>query len=162
VLWHSAGDGHRTLLAVRVELMLNHVRSDESLQVLLFIVVPLLLLLVSAIFLLIRYMPPSTAKFANFSVSFSRIGREDSYIVYRDGNRRMEFYAGAGARKQVLCIAVPKELPDEDIHVIVPKLEMGLKKLGFQRYKILKEGAARVIAASPPEISPNREARRPA
>jgi len=47
--------------------MLSHVRSDESLQVLLFIVLPLLLLLVAGVFLRIRYTPPSTAKFPKFS-----------------------------------------------------------------------------------------------
>jgi len=77
------------------------------------------------------------------------VGREDSYIVYQDNDRRLEFYAGPGARKQLLCLAVPKELPDQVTQEIVPKLEMGLTTLGFRKYKILKKGRTKVIASSP-------------
>jgi hypothetical protein len=129
--------------------MVNQIRSDESLQVLVFVVLPLVLLLVTAIFLRIRYTPPSTAKFSTFSVSLSRVGREDAYIVYRGNDRRLEFYVGPGNRKQELCLAVPKELPDQVAQEIVPKLAKGLTKLRFQKYKILKEGETKVIASNP-------------
>lgn len=133
--------------------MLNHIRSDESLQVLLFVVLPLLLLLGTAIFLRIRYTPPSTAQFPNFSVTFSSVGREDSYVIYQDSVRRLEFYAGPGSRKQLLCLAMPNELPDDIIREIVPRLEVGLTKLRFHNYKILKEGESKVIASSQPAAS---------
>ncbi|SRR6266481_948220 len=123
--------------------MVNQIRSDESLQVLVFVVLPLVLLLVTAIFLRIRYTPPSTAKFSTFSVSLSRVGREDAYIVYRGNDRRLEFYVGPGNRQQELCLAVPKELPDQVAQEIVPKLVKGLTKLRFQKHKILKEGERR-------------------
>jgi hypothetical protein len=87
--------------------MANQIRSDESLQVLVFVVLPLFLLLISVIFLWVRYSPPSAAKFPTFSVSLSRVGREDAYLVYRDSERRLEFYVGTGERKQLLCLAVP-------------------------------------------------------
>ena len=128
--------------------MVNQIRSDESLQVLVFVVLPLVLLLATAIFLRIKYAAPSTAKYSTFSVSLSTVGREDAYIVYRDNDRRLEFYVGPGNRKQELCLAVPKELPDQVTHEIIPKLEKGLKKLRFQKYKILKEGETEVIASS--------------
>ena len=129
--------------------MVNQIRSDESLQVLVFVVLPLVLLLVTAIFLRIRYTPPSTARFSTFSVSLSRVGREDACIVYRGNDRRLEFYVGPGNRKQELCLALPKDLPDQVTQEIVPKLVKGLAKLRFQRYKILKEGETRVIASNP-------------
>lgn len=125
------------------------IRSDESLQILVFVVLPLLLLLVTGIFLRIKYMPPSTANFPTFSVSLSRTGHEDANIVYRDDARRLEFYVGPGERKQVLWLAMPKELPDQAIQEIVPNLAMGLMKLGFQKYKIVKKGETEVIASSP-------------
>lgn len=129
--------------------MVNQIRSDESFQVLVFVVLPLVLLLVTAIILRIRYTPPSIAKFSTFSVSLSRVGREDAYIVYRGNDRRLEFYVGPGNRKQELCLAVPKELSDQVTQEIVPKLVKGLTKLRFQKYKILKEGETKVIASSP-------------
>jgi len=60
--------------------MVNQIHSDESLQVLAFVVLPLLVLLISGIILLIKYTPLSTAKFPTFSVSLSRMGREDANI----------------------------------------------------------------------------------
>lgn len=129
--------------------MANHIRSDESLQVLAFVVLPLVLLLVTAIILRIRYTPPSTANFSTFSASLSRVGREDAYFVYRDNDRRLEFYVGPGDRKQELCLMLPKELTDQVTQEIVPKLVKGLAKLRFQKYKILKEGETKVIASSP-------------
>jgi hypothetical protein len=133
----------------RDALMLNQIRSDESLQVLVFVVLPLLLLLIGAIFLWVRNTPPSAAKFPTFSVSLSRVGREDAYIVYRDNDRRLEFHVGPGERKQVLCLAVPTELSDQIINELVPNLARGLAKLGFQKYKILKKGETKILAGSP-------------
>src|SRR5258707_4039845 len=133
----------------RDALMVNQIRSDESLQVLVFVVLPLVLLLVTAIIVRIRYTPPSTAKFSTFSASLSRVGREDAYFVYRDNDRRLEFYVGPGNRKQELCLTLPKELPDQVTQEIVPKLVKGLTKLRVQKYKILNEGETKVIASSP-------------
>ncbi len=66
--------------------MLAHIRSDESLQVLVFVVLPLLLLLIAGILLRIKYTPASTATFPTFSVNFSRIGPQDarSCCITRD------------------------------------------------------------------------------
>jgi hypothetical protein len=84
-------------------------------------------------------------------VSFSSVGREDSYIVYRDNERRLEFYVGPGSRNQLLRLAMPKELPDQVIQEIVPKLELGLIQLRFKKYKILKGGETKVIASGSPQ-----------
>lgn len=128
--------------------MISQIRSDESLQVLVFVVLPLLLLLAAAVFIRIRYTQPSAAKFSTFSVSLSVVGREDAYIVYRDRDRRLELYAGSGERKRVLCLAMPKELADRDIQVVAQNLALALVKLGFQKYKITKQGETEIIASS--------------
>ena len=104
--------------------MVNQIRSDESLQVLLFVVLPLFLLLITGIFLRIKYTQPSTAKFPTFSVSLSRLSHEDASIIYKDNDRRLEFWVGPGERKQVLWLAMPKELPDQAIHEIVPNVSV--------------------------------------
>jgi hypothetical protein len=129
--------------------MLNQIRSDESFQVLAFVVLPLLLLFAGGIIFWVRRTPPSVAQFPNFSMRLSRVGREDAYIVYRDNDRRLEFYVGAAERKQAQCLALPDELSDQIIKEIVPKLTKGLAKLGFQKYKILRKGQTETIASSP-------------
>jgi hypothetical protein len=123
-------------------------RSDQSLQVLVLVVLPLLLLVAAAIFLRIRHTPPTIAKFPQFSVSLSRVGREDAYVVYRDDERRLEFYAGPGDRKQALRLELPEGLPSQDAHEIAQRLATGLTKLRFQKYEILKKGKKATIAGS--------------
>jgi hypothetical protein len=129
--------------------MANSIYSDESLQVLLFIAFPLILLLAAAIFFWIRHAPPSDAKFHDFSVSLSRVGREDSYIVYRDNDRRLEFHVGAGERNQALCLQMPEGIPDQDAGEIAQKLSVGLAKLGFRKYEILGRGDVKSAVRGP-------------
>jgi hypothetical protein len=129
--------------------MINQIHSDKSLQVLVFVALPLLLLLIAAVFIRMRYRQPSAANFRTFSVSLSVVSREDAYIVYRDKDRRLELYAGSAERKQVLWLMIPKELADGDTHVVAQNLATGLVKLGFQKYKITKQGETEVIAGSP-------------
>jgi hypothetical protein len=123
--------------------------KNESIQVLIFVVAPLVLLLAVIIFALVRSDKRSTAKFPDFSVNFSRVGREDAYIIYRDKNKHLEFYVfyvGPTRDKNILLQA-PKNVRDEDIHGIAPKLALGLARLGFHQYSIRREGEARVIAS---------------
>jgi hypothetical protein len=128
--------------------MIDQIRSNESLQILAFVVLPLLLLLIGAIFLWVRYEPLSDATFPTFSVNFSRVGREDAYIVYRDSERRLEFYVGAGDRKQVLWLALPNDMTDEVFKKVVGNLGRGLAKLGFKKCNIVRKGQTETIASS--------------
>ena len=134
--------------------MLNH-RADESIQVLLFVVAPLLCLLIVGIIVWIRSRPPATAQFPTFSVSISRVSREDAYIVYKDREWQVDFYAGPCDRTKAFLL-VPSELSDEDFRKLVPNLDMGLRKLGFRDYKIAQEsgnsnsGSVRRISESRP------------
>jgi hypothetical protein len=130
-------------------LMLTQIGSDESSQVLLFVVLPLLLLLIGGVIWWIRRIPPSVAKFPTFSMRVERLGRDGGYIVYQDNDRRLEFYVGPNERKQAQCLALPDKLSDQIIEELVPHLVTGLAKLRFQKYKILKEGEPTILAASP-------------
>jgi hypothetical protein len=129
--------------------MLNQIRSDESFRVLAFVVLPLLLLFIGGIIFWVRRTPPSVAKFPTFSMRVERLGRDDGYIVYRDNDRRLEFYVGPAERKQAQCLALPDKLSDQIIRELVPNLVKGLAKLRFQKYKILKEGETQILAVSP-------------
>ena len=117
---------------------------------LIFVVGPPLLLLAVIIFALVRSNKRLTAKFPDFSVNFSRVGREDACIVYRDKNRRLEFYVfNVGPVKgKDIHLQAPKNVRDEDIHDIAPRLAEGLTRLGFDQYSIRRQGEARVLASS--------------
>jgi hypothetical protein len=129
--------------------MLNQNRSDESFQVLTFVVLPLLLMFIGAITFGVRRTPPRVAKFPHFSMGIEKLGHEDAYIVYRDNDRRLEFYVGPAERKQAQCLVLQHELSDQIIKELVPNLVKGLAKLRFQKYEILKEGETKILAASP-------------
>ena len=129
--------------------MLNRLHSDESFQVLAFIVLPLVLLFIGGIIFYFRRLPPSVATFPNFSLRVEKMGREDAYIVYRDNDRRLEFYAGRADREQTVCLELPDELSDQIIKELVPNVVKGLANLGFQKYKVLREGETKILAASP-------------
>src|SRR5439155_14369911 len=112
--------------------MIDGSRTDESIQVLVFVCVPLLLVLVAIVVLLTRG-PRYTAKFPTFSVTITKIGREEAYVIYREKNKDVEFAAEIGRGKSFfvprIYVRVPKERPVEDVGNIVPNLALGLKKL---------------------------------
>ena len=82
--------------------MIDGIRTDESIQVLVFVCVPLLLVLVAIVVLLTRG-PRYSAKFPTFSVTITKIGREEAYVMYRDRNKDVEFAAQIGRGKPLLC-----------------------------------------------------------
>jgi hypothetical protein len=123
--------------------------KNESIQVLIFVVAPLVLMLAVIIFALVRSDKRSAAKFPDFSVEFSRVGREDAYIVYRDKHKHLEFYVFyvGPTRGKNISLQAPKNVREEDILEIAPRLGLGLARLGFHQYSIGREGEARVIAS---------------
>ena len=118
--------------------MIAHLRSDESLRVLVLVCGTLLLLLGAVIVFLIRGSR-TIAIFPTFSVILQRVGREDAYVIYRDQVQRREFYMSHTGTKQA-NLEAPRELSVEDIREIEANLGMGLAKLGFHQYSISKKG----------------------
>jgi hypothetical protein len=102
--------------------------SDESVQVLLFVCVPLSGLLVFLVVMLIRSHKPTVAAFPTFSVTVNSIGWQEAYVVYRAGDNTVEFAAQIG-RKGRICAEAPKELSNEELCEILPNLVQGLAKL---------------------------------
>jgi len=93
--------------------------------------VPLSGLLVFLIVLLIRGRIPSVATSATFSVTINSVGWQEAYVVYREGQNRVEFAAQID-RKGGICAETPKELSDEELRNILPNLVQGLGKLRNQ------------------------------
>jgi len=126
--------------------MVTPAEAEESREVLLFVVLPLVMLVVAGLSIMIWRSPRTVAKFPTFSVKIERLGREDSYISYRDGSRRMHFSAGPCEREDV-CLTATWKHSIEDIDVVVPNLILGLVKLGFKQYAIYTE-SGQIIAKS--------------
>ena len=118
--------------------MLNRIHTDESVKVLVFVVLPLLCLFIVGIILWIRSQPPTTARFPTFSVSISRVSHESAYIVYKDQEWQVDFYAGPCDRRKAWLLA-PRELSKENLRKLVPNLDVGLRKLGFKEYEIVNQ-----------------------
>lgn len=83
-------------------------------------------------------------------MNFSRVGREDAYIAYRDKNKHLEFYVFyvGPAKSKHVHLQAPKNILEEDIREIAPRLAIGMAKLGFRQYSIRREGEPRIIASS--------------
>jgi hypothetical protein len=122
--------------------MISRILSDESLEVLVFVCGPLALLLVGLIVLLIRGSRHTVAC-PSFSVTISRVGRESAHVIYRFGNKRLEFDAEIGRGKSFftrqISVRVPKDMSEEDVRKVVPNLAWGLTKLRYQ-YLIYRLG----------------------
>jgi hypothetical protein len=123
--------------------MIERIRADESLQVLVFIVLPLVLLLVGIV---IRgALQPSryVATFPTFSVTLVKLardsfGREEGYVMFREETRQVEFIAEI-VRSGTMYVQAPGGLSEEDLLVIVPKLAQGLEKMRY-KYIIYRKG----------------------
>lgn len=79
------------------------------------------------------------AVFPAFSLEIEILGREDSYVVYRDHRRRIVFVSGPFDTQHVTLVA-SRNLALEELREIVPNLATGLKKLGVRECTICREG----------------------
>jgi hypothetical protein len=120
--------------------MIARLRADESVQVLVFIVLPLLLLFGG---MAIRWLfTPSRyrATFPTFWVSIVMVGhggRTPRYVVFHEENRDVEFTAST-TRDGILRVQTPGRLPEQELFRIVPKLAMALEKMRY-RYVIFRQ-----------------------
>jgi len=124
--------------------MINRILTDESLQVLVFVVPPLLLLLAGTLIYLGLNRPRRIATFPTFSVRLFIMSREGyAFVTYRDKNKTLELVAGTVGGQ--VDVQIPEELPDEEVSNLVPNLALGLAKLRFQ-YLIYKKAEKQIIA----------------
>lgn len=70
--------------------MVSQQEAHESTQVLLFICLPLLLLLITFIAISVR-ASRTVAKFPTFTLRKERLGPEETWICYRDAEKKLEF-----------------------------------------------------------------------
>src|SRR5258707_8099527 len=99
--------------------------ADESVQILVFVCLPLLGFLVFLIVLLVRGHLPSVANFPTFSVTINSVSWNQAYVLYREGDRLVEFDAYVG-RKRMVCAEAPKSLSQEELQGLLPNLTQGL------------------------------------
>ena len=120
--------------------MTSQFHLDESGWVLLLVCVPLLGLLIVIIALLAR-ASRRTARFADVSVTISRIGREEAYIKYASGSKQAHFpaYIGNGRSffRPLILVEIPAELAQEDLHKVVSDVALGLGSLRYE-YRIYR------------------------
>lgn len=148
--------------------MVSQQEAHESVQVLLFICLPLLLLLITFIVVSVRGSR-TIAKFPAFSVRIWPMGHGGQTLLhykdYRETKKLVEFRVVPSlrwesrpplrqhmlgwlknARGEIVLIP-PKELTHEEIQSLTPNLRLGLAKLGFDQYKICRECENQILAA---------------
>jgi hypothetical protein len=128
---------------------MSQLRTDESLQILMFVVAPASVLLVAALIFWVRSKPRFEITFPDFSIAVSRVGREEAYLVYREQDRRFEMVAVLGRKSgdgKKIYVQLPKEMPEDVARHIAANLVLGLTKLGY-RYSIGTEGESQKVAS---------------
>jgi len=111
--------------------MISQVLADESVQVLVFVVLPLVLLL-SGIVIYGAFRPNNyVASFPTFSVRINFLAHDVAYVVYGTESKIVEFEAKVGRRGRLIYVRAPKELPEEDLRDILPFLVQGLTRLRY-------------------------------
>jgi hypothetical protein len=127
--------------------MIERLRADESVQVLVFVVLPLVLLLGG---IAIRgLLTPSRyrVRFPTFWVSVfyeGHGGRTPRYVTFHEENRVVEFTASPG-RNGLIHIQTPGKLPEQELLRIVPKLAQALEKMRY-KYVIFRQREPQTIA----------------
>ena len=111
--------------------MIERIRRNEPLEVLVFIVAPLVLLLIVGLNLRVWLKRPTQVVFPNFTLAISYIDREQARISYRDNDRDLVFYVEVTGGRQIDA-CVPEEWTAEDVASIVPNLALGFQKLRFE------------------------------
>jgi hypothetical protein len=132
--------------------------AHESVQILLFICLPPLVLLIAFISISVR-ASRTLAWFPVFSVRIWHMGYEGrACLHYREEKRLVEFHVAPSPRrgffsawlknaKGEIVLIAPKNLTAEDVQGIIPNLCLGLARLSFQEYKVRREEDNQILAA---------------
>lgn len=128
--------------------MFGVINSDESLQVLLYVCLPLLSLLVGAVVLRALRRPSSVARFPSFTLAINQVGPEDVFVTYSVGGIQMAFGAtlGRGPRSghRQISVQIPREIDNERVKRVVRDLALGLAKLRYD-YLIFRKREPRQV-----------------
>jgi hypothetical protein len=128
--------------------MTSHFHLDESIWVLVLVCIPLLALLIVLIVLLTRGSR-RTARFKDFSVTISTIGREEAFVKYVSSDKQTEFPAsigrGRGFFRPLIVVTMPAEVTQEDFGKVASDVALGLGRLRYE-YRIYRNN--QVLASS--------------
>lgn len=123
---------------------------DESIWVLVLVCGPLLAFLIAVIALLARGRRDAI-RFTDFSLTISRVGRNEAYVSYRAGDVKTEFPAAIGRGRSFfrpsISVVIPAEVSPGDIDRIVSHLAAALASLRYE-YRIYRDNTSDVLARS--------------
>jgi hypothetical protein len=122
-------------------------QKDESLQIVIFVCIPLLLLLVFG--LIVRWVrrPRFSVTFPDFSLTINSVGGDSDFVMYRKGTMQTAFSAslGRGRRRRSISVQIPSDLRIEQTRDIVRDLVLGLSELGYE-YRIFRKREPRQVS----------------
>ena len=109
---------------------------DESLLILRFVVLPVMLLLVTGIFLAYRSQRRRThISLPGFTLDISSLGHSgERYVTYRRGDFRLHLFAQEGVdreKRKNIFVELPNSLSEEKLTEVWSDLERGFAKLGY-------------------------------
>lgn len=134
--------------------------QKQSLEILVFLCLPLSLMLMAAITLAIRSNPGYAITCPTFSMTITTLGHagHGACVAYRGEDQKSILFHGDKGRGQKfytsrIRLIVPKELPDDVVREVVPNLAMGLAKLRWE-YVICRAGEPQGIVLARSDSSP--------
>ena len=126
----------------------------ESLQIVFFICIPLLLLLVVA--LVVRWLrrPRTEVTFPNFSLAIHGVGLSGGFVTYTTNSWQTAFdmSLGRGKGRGIISVQVPSDLGPEKTRDIVTNLALGLAKLGYE-YRVFRKREPRQVSSEEQAIA---------
>jgi len=139
---------------------LHRILENESVQVIVLVCGPLLLLLVGLLMLLIRGSKRA-AQFPKFFLAVSKMSHDLAYVIYCDGIRKREFEARIGRSSNffvpMIHVRIPGDMAGEGVREIVPNLALGLRELRYRyliyRYKSSEQTPAKQRNAAVAELA---------
>jgi hypothetical protein len=128
--------------------VLERINADESLQVLLYVCLPLLLLLVVGLAFRALLRPRLVAIFPSFTLRINQVGPEDAFVTYSGSGIQTAFEAnlGRGPRSghRQISVQIPREMDNERAKSVVRDLALGLGDLRYD-YLIFRKREPRQV-----------------
>jgi hypothetical protein len=107
----------------------------ETGQILIYVCLPILLILIAFIVFLFRGNR-STKTFPTFSITISKVGRNEAYLTYLTNYAKTELDAEIGRGRSFfvprIAVRVPEDMVDCEVRRIVSDIALGLKELHYE------------------------------
>lgn len=132
----------------RGKLVFERINADESLQMLVYVCLPLLLLLVVGLVIRLLRRPRLAVNFPDFKLTISQVGQEDAFVTYSSGGNQTAFEASLGRGSYFghrrISVHIPREMDLERAKTVVRDLALGLAELRYE-YVIFRKREPRQV-----------------